>query len=88
MGKNKKLNLKEIIRILNFKEYTINSKILLGRNFAINAIFLVNQFFIHNGKTLKRVFITKFILALKIGEFFITRSQFSFLKKNKKITKR
>lgn len=73
---------------LNFKNFDIKHNDFLNRSCAICVFMLNSNFLIYNGINFKKLIILKFYLNKKAGEFFFTRSLFSFLKKNKKITKR
>ena len=64
-------------------------KIRLGglwcRSSIISNIFYKKFIFIHKGNLFNKLFINKFQLGFKLGEFSFTRKPFSFTKKKKKI---
>ena len=89
MEKLKFLTFKDIFLLTNFNNsFKLKQVLTTKRIERINFFFLSLFFFISNGKTIKKIFLLKFYLNLKIGEMFLTRSKFSYLKKNKKIIKR
>lgn len=81
-------NLKEIFVNLNLKSFDNKYNNNLKRFCVVYIFLLNNSFLIHNGINCKKLTVLNFYLNRKIGEFFFTRVLFSFLKKNKKITKR
>jgi hypothetical protein len=81
---NKKSN---TLKILFFKNNNYNNNVIL-RTFKFNFFNILKYFFFNNGKFVKKFFVLKFFLNLKAGEFFLTRSKYLFLKKNKKLIKR
>jgi ribosomal protein S19 len=70
------------IKLQNFEETSF--KLNISRKISIIPRFVGKTIKVHNGKKIKEIIITREMLNHKLGEFFKTRTDFEFKKKNKK----
>lgn len=71
----------DIKPLTNLNKTIINKKV--SRNCKIISKFVGTSFQVHNGQNYIEILITEEMIGHKFGEFIMTRSKFSFKKKNK-----
>lgn len=84
LNKVSKSNFKKILILKSTKELSGKNRIIFKKSDFITNAFLNKNVLIYKGCFYRKLYVTKFILNYKFGEFAYTRKPFRYMLKSKK----
>lgn len=75
---------KKILYLIVFNKVSIKNLFIFNKSCSINFFCINNFFFLHNGSSFRKLYVSSILINLKFNFFVFTKKPFKYLLKKKK----